>query len=99
MALCLHCRCCCLLLPQVLGDKRAVHVATLLDTKGPEIRTAMLKGGKDIELQAGTPDVRSEQAGGQLPVRAVWTPVSSRLYLACSGRNTILLYRQKFVLC
>ncbi|KAL6747633.1 pyruvate kinase [Haematococcus lacustris] len=27
--------------------------AALLDTKGPEIRTAMLRGGKDIELVAG----------------------------------------------
>jgi pyruvate kinase len=27
--------------------------AALLDTKGPEIRTAMLKDGKDIELVAG----------------------------------------------
>ena len=25
----------------------------LLDTKGPEVRTAMLRGGKDIELVAG----------------------------------------------
>jgi hypothetical protein len=38
---------------QVITDKHAHHVATLLDTKGPEIRTAMLRGGKDIELQAG----------------------------------------------
>jgi pyruvate kinase len=38
---------------QVISDKHAHHVATLLDTKGPEIRTAMLRGGKDIELQAG----------------------------------------------
>jgi pyruvate kinase len=29
------------------------HWACLLDTKGPEIRTAMLRGGKDIELVAG----------------------------------------------
>ncbi|KAG2439977.1 hypothetical protein HXX76_004095 [Chlamydomonas incerta] len=29
------------------------HTAFLLDTKGPEIRTAMLKDGKDIELVAG----------------------------------------------
>jgi pyruvate kinase len=28
-------------------------VATMLDTKGPEIRTAMLRGGKDIELKKG----------------------------------------------
>jgi pyruvate kinase len=41
------------LLPQVITEKHAHHVATLLDTKGPEIRTAMLKGGKDLELKAG----------------------------------------------
>ena len=29
------------------------YAACLLDTKGPEIRTAMLKDGKDIELEAG----------------------------------------------
>ncbi len=29
------------------------YAACLLDTKGPEIRTAMLRGGKDIELVAG----------------------------------------------
>jgi pyruvate kinase len=29
--------------------------AALLDTKGPEIRTAMLRDGKDIELEAGQP--------------------------------------------
>lgn len=28
-------------------------IAFLLDTKGPEVRTAMLRGGKDIELEAG----------------------------------------------
>ncbi|KXZ44735.1 hypothetical protein GPECTOR_63g60 [Gonium pectorale] len=38
----------------VLEAKGAAHrVALLLDTKGPEIRTAMLRGGKDIELEAG----------------------------------------------
>jgi len=45
--------CLCLWLMQVVGEKRVHHVATLLDTKGPEIRTAMLRGGKDIELKAG----------------------------------------------
>ena len=34
------------------GGKGA-WAATLLDTKGPEVRTAMLKDGKDIELVAG----------------------------------------------
>jgi pyruvate kinase len=29
------------------------YTACLLDTKGPEVRTAMLKDGKDIELEAG----------------------------------------------
>jgi hypothetical protein len=29
------------------------HVACLLDTKGPEIRTAKLKGGNPLELQVG----------------------------------------------
>jgi pyruvate kinase len=28
-------------------------VATMLDTKGPEIRTAMLRDGKDITIEAG----------------------------------------------
>ena len=43
--------------PQVLDRVRAVaaakgkNIACLLDTKGPEIRTAMLKDGKNIELQ------------------------------------------------
>ncbi len=31
------------------GTKR---IAYLLDTKGPEVRTAMLKDGKDIKLEA-----------------------------------------------
>jgi pyruvate kinase len=29
------------------------QAASLLDTKGPEIRTAMLRGHKPIELEAG----------------------------------------------
>ena len=37
---------------QVVEAKKR-HTAFLLDTKGPEIRTAMLKDGKDIELVAG----------------------------------------------
>ncbi len=60
--------CCHLLLlscAQVVAKKQAAaqaqgltcppHYACLLDTKGPEIRTAMLKEGKDIELVAGQP--------------------------------------------
>ncbi|KAF6260138.1 pyruvate kinase [Scenedesmus sp. NREL 46B-D3] len=39
-------------LRKVIADKDAHHVATMLDTKGPEIRTAMLKGGS-IDLKAG----------------------------------------------
>ncbi|PNW83558.1 hypothetical protein CHLRE_05g234700v5 [Chlamydomonas reinhardtii] len=35
------------------GAPSAPHWGCLLDTKGPEIRTAMLKDGKDIELVAG----------------------------------------------
>ncbi|GFR42123.1 hypothetical protein Agub_g2966 [Astrephomene gubernaculifera] len=35
------------------GSGRHRRIAYLLDTKGPEIRTAMLRGGKDIELVAG----------------------------------------------
>ncbi|KAI8465728.1 MAG: pyruvate kinase [Monoraphidium minutum] len=31
---------------------KGVNIACLLDTKGPEIRTAMLKGGQNLELQA-----------------------------------------------
>ena len=40
-------------LPQVCKAK-GVTAATLLDTKGPEIRTAMLRG-KKIKLEAGQP--------------------------------------------
>ncbi|PNH03911.1 Pyruvate kinase, partial [Tetrabaena socialis] len=39
-------------LRKVAAAKKS-HVAFLLDTKGPEIRTAMLRGGKDITLEAG----------------------------------------------
>jgi hypothetical protein len=37
---------------QVVAARGAL-IATALDTKGPEIRTAMLKDGKDIMLQEG----------------------------------------------
>mmetsp|Transcript_24731 Transcript_24731/g.44566 ORF Transcript_24731/g.44566 Transcript_24731/m.44566 type:complete len:725 (-) Transcript_24731:218-2392(-) len=36
-----------------VAAKKKMAIATLLDTKGPEIRTAMLKDGKNIELVAG----------------------------------------------
>lgn len=45
--------------PQVLDRVRKVAadknilIPVLLDTKGPEIRTAMLKDHKNIELEAG----------------------------------------------
>ncbi|KAG2454740.1 hypothetical protein HYH02_000576 [Chlamydomonas schloesseri] len=39
-------------LRKVVESKKR-HTAFLLDTKGPEVRTAMLKDGKDIELVAG----------------------------------------------
>ena len=45
--------------PQVLDRVRQVatakgkNIAMMLDTKGPEIRTAMLKGGKSIEIKKG----------------------------------------------
>mmetsp|Transcript_24730 Transcript_24730/g.44560 ORF Transcript_24730/g.44560 Transcript_24730/m.44560 type:complete len:729 (-) Transcript_24730:1196-3382(-) len=32
---------------------KGVSIATLLDTKGPEVRTALVRGGKNIELVAG----------------------------------------------
>lgn len=32
---------------------KGVDVAVMLDTKGPEIRTAMLSGGQDVSIQAG----------------------------------------------
>ena len=41
------------------------HAACLLDTKGPEIRTAMLKDGKDIELVANQ-KVRTGSQRGSL---------------------------------
>jgi hypothetical protein len=37
---------------QVVAEKKS-YAATMLDTKGPEIRTAMLKDGKDITIEAG----------------------------------------------
>lgn len=41
--------CCC----RNTCDAKAKLRAVLLDTKGPEIRTAMLKDGKDIQLEQG----------------------------------------------
>ena len=49
----------CMLLLQVLdrlrevAAEKGVRLAYLLDTKGPEVRTAMLRGGKDITLEKG----------------------------------------------
>jgi hypothetical protein len=40
-------------LPLQVAASKGAHVAFALDTKGPEIRTAMLKGGKDIMLKTG----------------------------------------------
>jgi pyruvate kinase len=37
---------------QVATEKHK-RIAYLLDTKGPEIRTAMVRGGKNIDLDAG----------------------------------------------
>ena len=42
--------------------RRGSHAATLLDTKGPEIRTAMLREGKNITLEAGQ-DIVVEAVG------------------------------------
>jgi hypothetical protein len=41
-----------------VASARGKQVAYMLDTKGPEIRTAMLKGGQPVQLNAG------EGAGG-----------------------------------
>eukprot|EP00201_Polytomella_parva_P012151 CAMPEP_0175065440 /NCGR_PEP_ID=MMETSP0052_2-20121109/15924_1 /TAXON_ID=51329 ORGANISM="Polytomella parva, Strain SAG 63-3" /NCGR_SAMPLE_ID=MMETSP0052_2 /ASSEMBLY_ACC=CAM_ASM_000194 /LENGTH=611 /DNA_ID=CAMNT_0016331971 /DNA_START=9 /DNA_END=1840 /DNA_ORIENTATION=+ len=37
----------------VISEKNARHIAVLLDTKGPEIRTAMLRDHKSIQIEAG----------------------------------------------
>jgi pyruvate kinase len=53
----------------VLDRLRAVaalkgrNIAYLLDTKGPEIRTAMLKGGKNLELQVRPRRLRGAERG------------------------------------
>ena len=36
-----------------MATARKSDIAVLLDTKGPEIRTAMLRDGKDIHLTSG----------------------------------------------
>eukprot|EP00798_Chlamydomonas_sp_ICE-L_P012268 gene12268-15414_t len=38
---------------RMVAKKKGRRIATLLDTKGPEVRTAMVRGGKDIDLIAG----------------------------------------------
>ncbi|CAG9465389.1 unnamed protein product [Pedinophyceae sp. YPF-701] len=48
-------------LRKVMASKGSL-AATLLDTKGPEIRTAMLKDGKPIDLEAGQ-DIIVEAVG------------------------------------
>lgn len=42
-----------LLLLQVLAKGADKRVALMLDTKGPEIRTSAVRGGKDIQLEMG----------------------------------------------
>ena len=46
-------RCWAPVVPAQVANDKNVKLAVLLDTKGPEVRTAMLRGGKDIELVAG----------------------------------------------
>lgn len=41
------------MLPQQVATSKKRRVAYLLDTKGPEVRTAMVRGGKNLELEAG----------------------------------------------
>jgi pyruvate kinase len=36
-----------------VAEQQGRSIALMLDTKGPEVRTAMLRAGKDIELIAG----------------------------------------------
>jgi len=53
-------------LPQVAAAKGA-HLSFALDTKGPEIRTAMLKDGKDIMLKEGEQGLPYSSIKPQLP--------------------------------
>ncbi|MBR0085823.1 MAG: pyruvate kinase [Lachnospiraceae bacterium] len=48
-----------------IRDKHSTHTAIMLDTKGPEIRTGLLKGHKPVELKAGKKiSITTEQIEG-----------------------------------
>jgi hypothetical protein len=72
---------------QVLDRVRKVaaakgkHLAMMLDTKGPEIRTAMLRGGKDIQIIKGQQVQRLRVAGPGV-ARAASAPATWRLVRA-----------------
>lgn len=73
---------------QVVGEKRVHHVATLLDTKGPEIRTAMLRGGKDIELKAGRHQILPWVTVLLCsPLLLVWEFVDKEYSMSCAVRG------------
>ena len=62
-----------------MAAAKGSHVATMLDTKGPEIRTAMLAGGRSIELHAGQ-EVFITAVGD-----AYTSGWRSAVFLRCSG--------------